>query len=242
MINFRKTIVLITICWIQFGFSQKQVSKNCKSQILAYLETMEKVITPASSAVYHMNYTTETVFFDAYNIPVTSTKTDMLMSNKKIAMDDENMKVYGDEKNVFVVLPKVKKIYWNNSDPKLFTENNSYKNFLDIERSLLESAEQISCSSLNNTLDRIVIIPSTAFVKATGLMKQVLEYDKIQKRVVRVENQFNNKSKVKKQIVKYEILDYESNKKIKEPLAYIFSGSNLKPSYKNFEIIDNRKK
>ena len=227
---------------MQIGYGQVQVSQKCKSTILGYLEAMEKVATPSSDQVYYMNYKTETVFYESYNIPVTSTKTDMMMGDKKIVMEDENMKIYGDEKNVFVVLPKVRKIYWNNSDPRLFAANNSYKKFLDIERSLLESAEVISCSSVQNQNDRITIIPAKAFTEETGLVRQILEYDKTQKRVIRVENSFNKKSKIKKQIVYYSVLDYNSKKNIKEPLTYIFDGTNLKSSFKDFEIIDNRKK
>ncbi|MDO6761760.1 hypothetical protein Q4566_16245 [Tamlana sp. 2_MG-2023] len=203
---------------------------------------MEKVLTPKSDQVYHLRYTTKTEFFEKYNIPKTTTKTDMLLSENKIVMDDEHMKLYGDDKNMFVVLPKVSKIYWNNSDPRLFSDSNSYKKFLDIERSLLKSSENISCSSLQKGKDRIVIIPGKEFVKATGLIKQTLVYDHLQKRVTSVENRFNAKSKVKKQLVNYDVLNYNSSKKIKEPLTYIFKGTDLMSTYEGFEIIDNRQK
>ncbi|WAC02741.1 hypothetical protein N7U66_03455 [Lacinutrix neustonica] len=138
--NFRCILLLIAMCWMEFGNAQNETDVNCKNKILEYLDGMEKVSTPKSSQVYHMRYTTKTEFFESYNIPTTTTYTDMLMSEKQIVMDDENMKVYGNDKNMFVVLPKVGKIYWNNSDPRLFTENNSYNKFLEIERLLLKSS------------------------------------------------------------------------------------------------------
>lgn len=241
MIDFKKIITLVAICLVQLGNAQSEPVANCKEKILQYLDSMEKVLTPTSDQVYHMRYTTKTEFFETYKIPMTTTKTNMLLSQKKIVMDDENMKIYGDDKNMFVVLPKVNKIYWNNSDPRLFTDNNSYKKFLEIERSLLKSASNLSCSSAKG-IDRIVIIPGKEFEKGTGLIKQILQYDQAQKRVISVENRFNTKSKVKKQLVNYEVLNYNSTKKIKEPLEYIFNGTNLMAAYKGFEIIDNRKK
>jgi len=219
---------------------QAQTSKECRAVIETYLNDMEKVATPKAGQVYHMRYSTQTVFFENYNIPKTNTQTDMMISHQKIAMNDESMKVYGDEKDMFVVLPKVQKIYWNNSDPKVFAQTNSYQKFLEVERNLLKSARNVSCSSDGN-ITRIVIVPGQDFEKNMGLIKQLIDFDTTQKRVVRVENRFNKKSKIKTQVVSYDILDYKSKKNIKEPSSYIFKGANLIPAYRNFEIVDNRK-
>ncbi len=235
-----KIIVWITICCLHFGYTQNDTSSMCKSQIISYLDGMEEIISPKKDQVYYIKYSTNTVFFEEYKVPTSSTTTEMLISGNKIMMDDENMKIYGNEEEMFVVLPKVNTIYWNDSDPRLFSENNSQKKFLDIERSLLESSNSITCYTIENT-QKITIFPNKDFEKKTGLLKQVLVYDLKSKRVISVENRFNKKSKIKKQVVHYHAIEYNSDTKIKEPLKYIFNGTELKPAYRNFEIINNRK-
>jgi hypothetical protein len=237
-----KVIILITYCCFYFsGYTQNDTSSKCRDKILEYLDGMEEVISPKKNQVYYMRYSTNTTFFKKYNLPVSSTKSEMIISEYKIFMDDENMKIYGDDTEMFVVLPKVNKIYWNDSDPRLFTDNNAQSKFLEIERMLLKSINTINCVA-NGSKQNITIIPNKDFEKKSGLILQVLEYDINQKRITKVENRFNEKSKIKKQIVNYEAIDYKSSKKIKKPLEYIFNGTELKGAYKNFEIIDNRKK
>ncbi len=241
MIGFNlKIVVAAFICCIHFGYSQTNEINDCKNDILGYFDTMEKVLSPKGNKVYYMKYNTSTDFQESQNTPSSSSYTEMLIAENKILLDDENMKVFGDDKDVFVVLPKVGKIYWNNSDPRLFAESNSQKKFLEIERALLASAVQINCV-VKNGLQHITIIPNDEFEKKSGLKRQLLEYDLNSKRVVRVENLFNTNSRIKKQVVIYEIIDYKSTKKIKQPLEYIFRGTELNVAYKNFEIIDNRK-
>ncbi|MBG6130612.1 hypothetical protein IWQ47_002088 [Aquimarina sp. EL_43] len=236
-----KVIALIAYCCFHFsGYAQNETSNKCRDRILEYLDGMQEVISPKKGQVYYMKYSTNTTFFKKHNLPVSSTKSEMLISEYKIFMDDENMKIYGDDKEMFVVLPKIGKIYWNDSDPRLFTDNNAQQKFLEIERTLLKSIGTIDCVT-NGNKQKITIVPNKDFEKKSGLIRQVLEYDVNQKRVTKVENRFNEKSKIKKQMVHYEIIDYKSSKKIKKPLEYIFNGTELKGVYKNFEIIDNRK-
>ncbi|GAA4272078.1 hypothetical protein GCM10022258_13720 [Aquimarina gracilis] len=228
------------ICCFHFGFAQNETSNTCKGKIISYLDDMEKILSPKNNQVYYMKYSTNTVFFEEYKVPTSSTTTEMLISGDKVMMNDENMKIYGNQEEMFVVLPKANIIYWNDSDPRLFSDNNSQKKFLDIERSLLKSSSSITCDTKENQQE-IIIFPNKDFEKKTGLLKQVLVYDLESKRVISVENRFNKKSKIKKQVVYYEVVDYNSNNKIKEPLNYVFNGTELKPAYKNFEIINNRK-
>lgn len=235
-----KIIVWITICCFHFGYSQSETDNGCKDLIVNYLNSMQKVLSPKKNQVYYMKYSTNTVFFEERKIPASLTNTEMLISESKIMMDDASMRIYGDDKEMFVVLPKVGMIYWNDSDPRLFSDNNAQKKFLDIERELLKFSNSITCDTKGN-IQRIAITPNKDFEQKTGLKIQVLEYDIKSKRVIKVENRFNKKSKIKKQVVQYHIIEYNSTKKVKEPLSYIFNGTELKAAYKNFEIIDNRK-
>ena len=240
MIKF-KVIILVTCFCIHFnGHAQNDTSSKCVDKILKYLDGIQEVISPKKDEVYYMKYTTNTTFFKKYNLPASDTSSEMLISKYKVLMDDKNMKIYGDDKQMFVVIPKVGKIYWNDSDPRLFTDNNAQTKFLEIERTLLKSLKTIDCIT-NGSIQKITIIPNKDFEKKSGLIQQVLEYDIKLDRVTRVENKFNEKSKIKKQIVNYEIIDFKSSKKMKEPLEYIFKGTELRAAYKNFEIIDNRK-
>ncbi|MBP2832842.1 hypothetical protein J8281_11655 [Aquimarina sp. U1-2] len=240
MIEFNiKIIVAIVICSFHLGYAQNE-KNNCKNDILAYLDSMERMLSPKENQVYYMKYSTKTDFHDSQNIPSSATTSEMLLSENKILLDDENMKIFGDNTDVFVVLPKIGKIYWNNSDPRLFLESNSQKKFLEIERTLLSTAIQINCSTKKET-QYISIVPSEGFKTKSGLKRQVLKYNLASKQIISVENLFTDKSKIKKQVVLYEVIDYKSNKRVKKPLEYIFDRTALKVAYKNFEIIDNRK-
>ncbi len=230
----------LVLFFAQFLVAQNNESPNkCVEYITSYLDAMEGVLTPKANQVYHLKYTTTVTFHDT-NTPVVKTDTEILISDKKVMLDDHNMKIYGNEETMFIVLPEVKKIYWNNSDPKLFAENSAQKKFLDVERSLLKTAVNISCRQ-QDKLEVISIIPSMAFKKKSGLVKQNIKYDNDLERIISVENLYNNNSVMKRQIVNYTIVNYKSSKKIQKPSEYIFSKASLKPKFKRFNIIDNRK-
>lgn len=242
MIDFKQILILLlTISSsIHFGNAQNEPVNTCQTKILTYLDGMEKIATPQKEQVYYMKFTTKVAFHDSRNFPDTSTQTEVLTSQKKIAMVDPNMQVYGDDKEMFVILPKVRKIYWNASDPRLFAENNTYKKFLDIERAVLKTAKNVHCTE-KEKVDHIVIIPGKEIENKTGLIKQILTYDRKTKTVTTVENSFNTNNKIKTQVVHYQVIDYKSTKNIKEALKYVFTGTQVKPAFKDFKIIDNRK-
>ena len=99
------------------------------------------------------------------------------------------------------------------------------------------------CSrSCNDTESKTVIkvVPSKDFSLKTMLVSQIITYDNKQNRIVKVNNVYNQKSKIRNQSITYEILDFKSSKKIISPITALFKGKELKTAYKGFEIIDNR--
>ncbi len=212
---------------------------ECKNKILSYLEKMEKMNKPESGKVYYVRYRMHTEFSKELQISSSETVTEVMTSKNMLMMKDQNMKVFGDEENVFVVIPKIKKIYWNKSDPRIFNDANTYKKFLDIQRSLLNSAVEISCVKQND-ITIITVKPSAEFSKRTKLLQQKITYNNKSERIISVDNSYNRYNKIKNQTIVYEALDFNSSKKIASPITALFRAKELKPAYKGFEIIDNR--
>jgi len=227
-------ISFVTIC--NTIFSQQKIGNKCENILLEYLNSMEVVKSPTKNQVYHIHYTTNTIFFQGKGLPNVSTETDILIGENKIVIEDNNMKVYGDDKHMFVVLPKAKTIYWNKSDVTVYEQSNSHQKFLDVERVLLKTSKDIKCLSNNN----VSVIPSDEFKKNIGLIEQNIKLDLNKKRVSSVENIYNSKSKIKRQVVDYAVVNYNSSKKIKKSTDYIFNGTSLLSVYEGYEIVDNR--
>ncbi len=208
---------------------------------MAYLNQMENMNSPKKGQVYHVKYSMETKFNSNTGVESRTTDTEILTTVDKIAVYDDNMSVFGDGKDIFVVLPEHGKIYWNNSDQRIFNDVNTYKKFLEIQRSLLHTANAINCTHQDNGMTQITVIPDKDFAKRTKLVSQKITYDPKTGSIVKVHNTFNAQSKIKDQKITYKKLDFNSAKKIISPVAALFDQNKLKPVYKGFQIIDNRK-
>ncbi|MBR9855902.1 MAG: hypothetical protein GYB37_15230 [Algicola sp.] len=202
---------------------------------------MESLSSLKKDKVYHLKYSMESTFNGNSGVKSEVTEVEVFSSLGKMAIYDQRMNVFGDEENIFVVLPDIKKIYWNNSDPKIFNETDTYKKFLEIQLALLSSAKDISCSESENGLIMITIIPDSNFTKQTGLQIQQVTYSLKQDRIMQVENKYNGTRGIINQKMIYKKMDFDSPHNIISPIRALFKNNELKPIYKGFEIIDNRK-
>jgi hypothetical protein len=232
-------LILVALPWYGWSTDTLCNTADCKELLLAYLDKMEAINTPEKGEVYHVKYQMKTVFNESLGVDSEIANTEVFTTANKIALYDKNMSVFGDEENVFVVLPEHKKIYWNNSDPRIFNDANRYKKFLEIQRNLLNSAKTISCVD-NDEEVLITVIPHDEFSKKTKLSHQKITYSTKEKRIVKVENLYSTTSKIKNQTITYLVLDFNSTINIDAPTTVLFSGNQLKSRYKGFEIIDNR--
>lgn len=235
-----KIILFALLVFPNTGIGQTSSQDNaCEEVILEYLLRMEQMTAPKTGEVYHVKYNMKTQFAKQLGVSSTEASTDVYSGKNQLAIYDQKMQVFGDDTTIFVVVPEHRKIYWNDSDPRIFNDANAYKKFLDIQKALLNSAIQLSCHDKNNqTL--IKIIPDEDFAKKTKLISQQITYDKKAARIVKVDNTYNQMSKIAHQSITYEILNFKSSKKITDPIAALFDGKELKAEYKGFEIIDNR--
>tara|TARA_R110000765_G_scaffold421845_1_gene528375 strand:- start:555 stop:1292 length:738 start_codon:yes stop_codon:yes gene_type:complete len=225
-----------------FGSEPKPKSYDgCSELILEYLARMESLAVPKVNKVYYIKYKIKTEFSKVLNTPNSETTTEVLTSKEKIMVIDKNMEVFGDDKNVFVVIPRNQKIFWNESDPIIYDNTNSYKRFVEIQKVVLESASNIKCSS-DNGITVITVTPGKEFSSKSNVILQTITYDNKLKKVLKVSSIYNDKSRIKKQTMVYEVLDFDSSKKIVAPITALFKDNQLKDKYKGFEIIDNRQK
>lgn len=222
------------------GIGQTSNQDNaCKKLILDYVQQMEHMSAPQAKEVYHVKYRMKTRFAKQLGVSSTETSTEVYSGKNRLAIYDKKMQVFGDDTTIFVVVPEHRKIYWNDSDPRVFNDANAYKKFLAIQKALLNSATQVSCHDKDgHTL--IKVIPSKDFAQKTKLVSQQITYDKKAGRIIKVDNTYNPTSKIAHQSIAYETLDFQSSKKITAPIAALFEGKELKAAYKGFEIIDNR--
>lgn len=217
----------------------KSVSNDCQISLVEYLEHMTEKSTNREGKTYYVEYTTLNKFAEKTGLQQTETKTRILSSENGIMMLDDNMKMYGDKKQIFVVLPKLKRIYLNNSDPVIFENNNSYQELIKIQKALLESAEKVSCSNESGMII-FKVTPGDQFVKSFKLKEQVVYYNEKQSRVFKVENKYEPGSKILKQSVQYDIMEFNSNRSLPNPMDKIFINGKIKSEFASFEIIDNR--
>jgi len=242
VITFRKYILILTFLpLVLWGRECPYANGDCRKLLLDYLERMEGVGGPLEGKVYHLRYRMETEFTPNTGMDVQINNTEVLTSKERIMVHDQKMSVFGDRENIFVVLPQQKRIYWNRSDPRIFKEMDAHAQLLEVQRSLLNSAKAMECSLADEDQIIITVEPNLEFAKRANLVLQKITYDTKEHRVLKVENLYDGKSKIKRQVITYYVLDFDSAKKINPPIAELFKGNSLKPLYRDFEIIDNRK-
>ncbi len=218
---------------------EKPSSEDCKKIVLRYLQRMETVDAPEEGEVYHLKYRTKTQFPKELGISSTETSTEIFSGKNQLALYDQKMLVFGDDDHILVVIPEHQKIYWNSSDPKIFDDVSAYKKSLKIQRALFDSAIEVSCEDKNGLMS-IKVRPGHDFALKTKLVEQQITYSTREDRVVKVDNLYGKSSKIKKQSIAYEILDFNSPRKITAPITALFKDNELRPEYKGFQIIDNR--
>jgi len=240
-----KSVKPINILVLFFFFVNLQMvvaqNEKCITTIVDYIDAMTAIAKPNSNATYHLKYTTIVKYHKELQIPDVNTTSEIMVSHQKQVIEDPNMKVYADAENVFVVIPRNKLIYWNNSDPKIFEANNAHLQFLELEKGLLKSSK-VTCASKEGKL-HITLIPESKVTNQLSLIRQQIVYNNNLKRIEKVTNYFNKKSKINVQTTHYEILDYNSKRKIKKSSKqYVFSSGKLRPIFSGYKLIDNRKK
>ncbi len=239
-----KLLILNILLFPSVGWNNEDrlITPVCKERLLTYLNKMEAVGSPIKGQVYHVKYRMKTTYNQGTGLDSEVADVEVFTTEGKMAVYDRKMSVFGDESNIFVVLPIHKRIYLNNSDPRIFNDVNTYKKFLEIQRALLNSAKSIDCVQQEDGLMLITVVPDSDFAMSTKLLHQKITYDVQMERIVKVDNIYNGRHKVKSQTITYHKLDFDSPKKIISPIEALFNENELKSVYRGFEIIDNRKK
>ncbi|MCF8715550.1 hypothetical protein JM658_12010 [Joostella atrarenae] len=219
------------------SYSNKE---QCDKILKDYIQSMEetwKLSNPDKAS--YMKYSIETSYNPNLKIAASRSQTEVAKKSDRFYIKSEDMLISGDKEMVLVVIPKDHRIYWNSADPKIFESGNNYLRLLEVQRKILESAKEVRCTSMENKVE-ISIIPSEEMTKTTNLIKQEVVYDFIKKAVIKVSNQYNQKSQILTQEVTYNEVDLDSSIKVNSPREIVFSNDKLREKYKGFQIIDNR--
>ena len=238
MIKKRYIIALFLSLISVFSFYSQTTKIDCKAILMEYMKVLESLSTPKNGQVAYLKFTTEVGQKNDKTVKSTS---EVISSNQKVVVKGNNMQTYADTKNVFVVVPRVKSIYWNDSSKEIFKKSKLPGNYFNLERQLINSAESITCNSLGSTIT-IRIVTNAEFRKKTKIKNQKVVYDTQKKQVISVKNNFMDSAKYKYQLITYSDMDFNSKMNIREAYKYIFKGSQLLSDFKNYQIIDNRKK
>lgn len=233
------TLLLLSIIYYDSLFCQK--SDECKRKLIEYVDFMESKFKDKNNKdTYHVKYSVKTHFSPELRMKPSDNITEVISAKNRLIVISDKLELYADSKNIFVVIPSNKKVYWNSYDPEVFSKMDNYKRILDVQKVLWNSAKSIDCT-MNGTNEFIMVVkPSEKFSKSIKLNKQVILFDRKKNVVKNVTNMFQIDNRIRKQKVEYLILNYTSNKKIQSSKSYIFEGGKLKNQYKGYSIIDNR--
>jgi len=237
VIKNRYTIVLLTLL-MTLRFYSQTANIDCKGILLDYMTVLESLSAPKKGQVAYLKFETEIKQKDN---KIVKSSSEIISSKDRLVIKGNNMQTYADIKNVFVVVPRVKSIYWNSSSKQIFEKSSLKNNYFNLEKKLIDSAENISCNSQGNTIT-IRIIANSNFRKETKIKSQEVIYNVEKKQVKSVKNNFVESAKYRYQEINYTDMTFNSKKVIKEASRYIFKGNQLFANFKNYQVIDNRKK
>lgn len=238
--NIIKKVVLLVLAITLLAFKLPfNTGEECKNVLYTYFAFLKEKNKNRTGKTYYSEYTTWNKFNKNEEFPDVKTTTKVFSSFGKMMLENDNIKIYADTTIVFVVLPQLKQIYLDYPDPRMFIKNETYNDLIKVEEVLLKSTNEIVCSD-SNGMTEFTIIPSNSFKGKTHLKKQHIIYNNKENRIFKIDNSYTELHKLKRQIVQYDVLEFNSKRSMKSPKYYVFNGNTLKPKFSKFEIIDNR--
>jgi hypothetical protein len=201
----------------------------------------------AGSKVYFLDYSVKSVTKDSLKDGIKASFIRMWMDSKKMEVQSDDMQVYQDEKNAFVVIPSRKMILRNDPDRR---ENKAKSGLISkAQDTLFALSKVLSCGMIGNTSFKQVVLE----VNESG--RQLLKISKMSFVIDTRSHEFKNMrldfaggenqdgNRIMYVCYDFKTLSMDCKDKILSTdfaPRFLASEKELNPKYKGYTLVDNR--
>lgn len=240
MYHFRISLLVLSL--IQLSFNTKaQDYKQLVKKAMVELSSSE---LPDAKTTYHFKYKIRTQYWDTKQKPV-STAVELLFNKEKAFARSDKADYYHDGKNAVSILKAERKIIWMKSLRDAWQERD-FSGILGLHEQFYDKASysRVQRKEEGEDLMLIKIIPSQEWQEQKNIDYILSEVNTKTTKVERMLIQFSKKHSTKSIEFIYEIMDFNSSKKLnKSAQAIVFNSSGqLHKMYKGYQLIDLHKK
>ena len=193
---------------------------------------------------YYMKYGIETKFKARSSNQNLSVEGSFLLSGKKSQYESSVLSAYADDKNGFLILHNQRKIFWGPGGKNAMGKDN-FNMISTFQDSLVKSSSISSCNNVkyNSKLYKEITLSTNNNVKKRFHVNNIkILYDVENEMIQSVTCHYDEKSEMDIMKVTYYVMDFNYSGVIfSNAYSKIFnSNGKLKPSFKGYELIDNR--
>lgn len=249
-------IIIFTLASIALSFAFKQylpvarsvkTMDSCLKEVKDIYEQMYNLL-PQEGKTYLFNYSISSTLNskdkDGKNI-ISHSDIELYTSKTQYRFISKSISVYQDAENKFTILPTQKTIYWADSNMGLVKEN-QMERMKRIQDTIFRYAQVIDCKKMEKeVIDKIVKVKLEKKFSDYMQINQVTYYlDSKHKVLKRIYIEYPSTKDVLALDFTFKEADYNYTKTQLEAVKSIFieDKATLKDLYKNYKLIDVRKK
>lgn len=239
---YHSRILLLVLGFLLLSFSVK--AQNYKQLVQKAMVELSSSKLPDAKTTCHFKYKIRTQYWNPKQNPV-SANVELLFNKEKAFARSDKADYYHDGKNAVSILKKERKIIWMESLRDAWQERD-FSGVLDLHEQFYDKASYSRVQRKDEGQDLILIriTPSQEWRDKKNIDYILSEINTKTTKVERMLIQFSKKHTTKSIEFIYEIMDFNSNKKLnKSTQAIVFNSSGqLHKIYKGYQLIDLHKK
>ncbi len=239
-------IIILTIFSCFFSnLTAQSVSNLCIQRVKEFNKINDSRVLPEKS-VFYVNYNQKITMWDK-NTPSVSTDVKVWANKYRIKYITNDIEVYQDNRDVFMIIHSKKKVIWGQSEMKEGNEAiNQITKITALKDTLISLSTIIKCETIkkeNMELLRMILKFNGEAREQLSIDQMEYNYDNKTGNVVSVITDFVSSHEVKRMEVHYlkNENDYKGVK-LDRPVSEKIVGKDnlLLPYYKYYQLIDNR--
>jgi hypothetical protein len=227
----------------QFTFAQKP--EQCLALLKEHNRKMAQIAFPADGQVYYFESEQQIDMWDSISEPSVKMNVKIIMSSNQIQYYTNDIELYQDERDAFMVVKPKKMIAWSTSSLNEL-KGERFKELTKTQDTLLAVSTVTSCRTVKDgekSTTIMVLTPKADAQRAFKVKTATYWFNNVTKRVEEVVIEFMPGYDAKRRTTSYKTMDLNYKLiKLNKPVLGLVLDKKNKPlsKYKGFQLIDNR--
>ncbi len=218
--------------------------KECLKKVRQYAQKINQMDFPEDNEVYFIHYAQEVVMWDSLHYPTTRADVKLLMSKDQIHTITDEIEMYQDVRDAFLIIHSKKMVIWNSSTIRADKEK-KLKELAGLSDTLFDLCRIKICQKVpvkNREMGQLLMIPEEELKASLNVRSLNLLYEPEDGRIQKVEVEYTPDFDYQKTITTYKTIDFNYKAKMNKPvMARILNKKQeLLPAYQGYQLVDNR--